>query len=124
MTIDKIMATKTAGLSSSMNGLETKSFKAVMDQKRTVTELPNLTLTPANIPTEPVNLTSMVNDVVKNHELSTKTMQTFMARTDYNPERLLAIQYKTGVLFLREQMYCKTAELSANTFKNFTQMQI
>jgi hypothetical protein len=71
-----------------------------------------------------LNLKTLTNGVINNHETATKAIKAFMTKSDYSPERLIAIQYRSGVLFLREQMYCKTAELSANTFKNFTQMQV
>jgi hypothetical protein len=116
MDIAKIMATKAANKLHG-NSIGRDSFKAVMDQKRAQ----RLSI---NKPQENLNLKSMVNDVVKNHETAAQTIKTFMTRTDYSPERLIAIQYRTGLLFLREQMHCKTAELSANTFKNFTQMQL
>jgi hypothetical protein len=70
------------------------------------------------------SLKKLIKDVVKNHQIATRSIKSFMTRTNYSPEKLLKMQYQTGVLFLREQMFCKTAELSANTFKNFTQMQI
>ena len=119
MIIDKTSAIKAAGKLGA-HASESSGFKAVMDQKRAHSDKFNKAQTLQEAPT----LKTMVNDVVKNHEVAAQTVKTFMARTDYSPERLLAIQYRSGMLFLREQMYCKTAELSANTFKNFTQMQI
>jgi hypothetical protein len=124
MVIDKFAAIKTAGKLGT-NSVDNNAFKAVMDQKRNaVDKISQGTSTPLIAKAVETNLKTMVNDVVKNHEAAAQTIKSFMARTDYSPERLLAIQYRTGVLFLREQMYCKTAELSATTFKNFTQMQV
>lgn len=95
----------------------TSSFKDVLNEKRQAI--------PENPPSaSSASLTNVVKDLMDNHEQATRTIKTFMTRTDYSADKLLAIQYKTGLLFLREQMFCKTAELSANTFKNFTQMQI
>lgn len=104
-------------------GYEKSAFKQVLDQQRT-------TMKPAQNAEislkEPKGLSIKkgFSYMINNHELATKSLKTFMTRTTYSPEQLLAVQYKTGVLLLREQMFCKTAELSANTFKNFTQMQI
>jgi len=96
------------------------SFKDILLKKRQAIKT-------APIPeseTKTTTLTHVVKDMMDNHEQATKSIKSFMTRTDYSVEKLLAMQYKTGLLFLREQMFCKTAELSASTFKNFTQMQI
>ncbi|HXW53714.1 MAG TPA: hypothetical protein VEL47_06385 [Myxococcota bacterium] len=100
------------------------AFKAVLEEKRA-----KLSAVKEKLPLpSPEKTTSTwqnaVNEMIDNHEMATKSVKTFMTRTDYTPEKLLAIQYKTGLLFLREQMFSKTAELCANTFKNFTQMQV
>jgi hypothetical protein len=92
-----------------------ESFKDVLQKKREMAQVNKL---------PEISLKHAVSDMIKNHEVATESIKTFMTRTDYSPEKLLKIQYKTGIFFLREQMFCKTAELSANTFKNFTQMQI
>ncbi len=94
------------------------SFKEILNQKRVDMSTPN----PPSAPSSTV--TNVVKDLMDNHEQATRTIKSFMTRTDYSVDKLLAIQYKTGLLFLREQMFCKTVEHSANTFKNFTQMQI
>ena len=74
----------------------------------------------------PAHQTRPVSDSFKDilQKKRDKDINSFMDNTAYSPEKLLKVQYKTGVFFLREQMFCKTAELSANTLKNFTQMQI
>jgi|GEM_PF-2544892 len=97
------------------------SFKNVLEKKGK-----EMRVTAADLlekkPTDLLN--HAINEMINNHEMATKSIKTSMARTNYSPEKLLAIQYKTGILFLREQMFSKTAELSANTLKNFTQMQV
>lgn len=101
---------------------EASSFKALMQEKRAekmpsdIVDVQTSKITPS--------LKDAVVSMINHHEVASKSIKTFMTRTDYTPEKLLGIQYKTGLLFLREQMFCKTAELSANTFKNFTQMQV
>lgn len=92
------------------------SFKDILQKKRDLNA----------VETQETNLSlkSTFKDIVNNHEQAAKAIKSFMSNTDYSPEKLLKVQYKTGVFFLREQMFCKTAELSANTLKNFTQMQI
>lgn len=124
MAIDKISAIANVAKSGGIHS-EVGSFKAVLDQKRaSFKSAPDNLQTALSTNTSGIQIKSVVNDMVNNHEMATKSIKTFMTRTNYSPENLLAIQYKTGMLFLREQMFCKTAELSANTFKNFTQMQI
>lgn len=91
------------------------AFKMMLDQKKAEKNM---------IKPPDLLLDHVMKGVIKNHEAANSSIKTFMTRTNYTPDRLLEIQYKTGMLFLREQMFCKTAELSANTFKNFTQMQV
>jgi hypothetical protein len=100
------------------------SFKAVLAEKKDALKSTPRDLAPRTLNTPSSSITDVVNHMVDNHEMAIKSVRTFMTRTDYSPEKLLAIQYKTGILFLREQMFSKTAELSANTVKNFTQMQV
>lgn len=66
---------------------------------------------------------SLVN-AIDNHHKAIKTVEKFLNHDEYSPSKLLKVQYKTGILFLREQMFCKTVELSANTIKNFIQMPL
>lgn len=122
MSMEKVMAIKAV---SKMGGLgqDAKGFKAIMEQKRINLEKPFHHQTASPKPNE-TNLKTIISEIVKNHEAANQSIKTFMTRTDYSPEKLLTVQYQTGVLFLREQMFCKTVELSANTFKNFTQMQV
>lgn len=117
--VDKIMAISQA--TKSINSHQhANNFKAILEQKRSV-----LTPNHPQVPTDAsLGFKNVVNSMIDNHEQATKTVKTFMTRTDYSPDKLLMVQYKTGMLLLREQMFCKTAELSANTFKSFTQMQL
>lgn len=71
---------------------------------------------------KPQNL-SIVN-AIDNHHKAVKTVEKFLNHDEYSPSKLLKVQYKTGILFLREQMFCKTVELSVNTIKNFIQMPL
>jgi hypothetical protein len=97
------------------------SFKQIMANKQEMSHAKP----PPSAPTLSVNSWSRVlNDMAINHEAATKSIKSSMVRTNYTPEKLLNFQYETGILLLREQMFCKTAELSANTLKNFTQMQV
>ena len=69
-------------------------------------------------------LKKVLNNMVNNHETALASIKEAMSNNDQSPEKLLTIQFKTGAFFLREQMFCKTAELFTNTLKNFTQMQV
>ena len=73
---------------------------------------------------ENTGLNTAIEGMVKNNEQIVKTVRTVMTRTDYSPDRLLQVQYDVSVLLLHQQLLCRTAELGANTFKNFLQMQI
>ncbi len=98
------------------------SFKSIMAKKRAVVEKIDQV---ANMkPPQNISIHSLTQEVVHNHQKAMQTIKTFMTRTDYTPDRIIAIQYQSGILFLREQMYSKAAEQSANTFKNFSQMQV
>lgn len=121
MSIAKIMSTHAAGKLDAGTHASV-SFKSIMNQKKVEQEA--AVVAEANKVPADLGVNNAAKALVNSHESAIKTVKTVMTRTDYSPERLLKIQYETGVLFLREQMLCKTAELSANTFKNFTQMQI
>lgn len=69
-------------------------------------------------------LTTALTQAIKNHNNSAESFKKLMLKTDLSPNKLLKVQYKTSQLLLREQMFCKTAELSANTFKSVIQMPI
>ena len=90
-----------------------RSFKEIFQEKRTNPE------SALGLSTK-----KLLDTMIDNHEQATQAVRTSMLRTDYTPEKLLNLQYKTGILFLREQMFSKTAELSARTLKNFIQMQV
>ena len=86
-----------------------------------------LTKVPAIIPPmgpTASTLKKVLNNMVNNHEAALASIKEAMSNNDQSPEKLLNIQFKTGAFFLREQMFCKTAELFTNTLKNFTQMQV
>lgn len=86
---------------------KTKSFKDVLNQKR-----PSFALDKTLI---------QIND---RHSEAMRTINSFMADQSLSPQKMLGIQYKTSLLLLREQMFCKTVESCSNTLKNFTQMQV
>jgi hypothetical protein len=96
---------------------EGPSFKEVLE-----TKLGSTPKASGDEPLAPLNFS--LPEMIKNHDSVQKTLRSFMAKTDYTQEQLLKMQYKTGVYFLREQMLCRVAEISASTLKNFTQMQI
>jgi hypothetical protein len=63
-------------------------------------------------------------DMLVNHQAATKTLKSSLVSSDYSPDKLLKRQFTLGMFLLREQMYAKTVELTANSLKNFTQMQV
>lgn len=65
-----------------------------------------------------------LDQITTENQQNAQTLKSFMSNSTHSPEKLLAIQYHTGVMLLREQMFSKTAELCSNTFKSFTQMQV
>jgi hypothetical protein len=67
---------------------------------------------------------NILDTMTNNHELATKFINNSISNKNYNPEILLNKQLTIGMILLREQMYARTVEISANTFKNFTQMQV
>jgi len=69
-------------------------------------------------------INKIFTNILSNHEASAKAMNSSLIRKEYTPEKLLKSQFNISMFLLREQMYTKTAELSANTLKNFTQMQV
>jgi hypothetical protein len=111
MTIGKISATVINNVKSQSNS---NDFKTALLMAKKSSQNPSAVAD---------NSLSFIN-AVNNHQKAIKTVEKFLVNTDYSPHKLLKIQYKTGVLFLREQMFCKTVELSANTIKNFTQMPL
>lgn len=123
MSIEKI-GSIAAGSKLGSGSTASVSFKAVMDQKRAQLDAAANPSEPKQLPESDGVKNATASNMVKTHEEAIKTVRTVMTRTDYSPERLLEVQYKTGVLFLREQMLVKTAELTANTVKNFTQTQV
>lgn len=89
--------------------VKTSSFKGILKRKQ------------ASISN---GIEQTIAQVSRNHENSTRSLKSFMTEKNLSPTKLLAVQYETGILLLREQMFCKTAELCSNSLKNFTQMQV
>ena len=104
-------------------GYEGASFKSILASKKTA-KIGGPTMVSITQKKPLPSINEVVGKLINNHELATKSVRTAMVRTNYTPEQLLGLQYKTGMFFMAEQMFCKTAELSVNTFKNFTQMQV
>ena len=98
---------------------DSKAFKAILLQKREARKFPP-TLDLPKKDASSVPIIDAVNSMVSNHEMATKSLKTFMMQKNYSPEKLLSVHFKSNIFFLREQMFTKTAELSANTVKNFT----
>ncbi len=98
-------------------------FADVLTQKKTqnVKALGNPLIAPHGPQT---GFNKIFTTILSNHEASAKAMSSSLVRKDYTPEKLLKSQFNISMFLLREQMYTKTAELSANTLKNFTQMQV
>jgi hypothetical protein len=111
MTIGKISSTIINNVKSQPNNNDFKT--ALLMAKKTSQNSPAL-----------INNSLSFINAIDNHQKAVKTVEKFLVNTNYSPHKLLKIQYKTGLLFLREQMFCKTVELSANTIKNFTQMPL
>lgn len=125
MSIDKISAIKQIG---KLEGVSAggSGFKEIMAQKRDAAQkiADAGEVAPATAPAKN-GINQVITDAINNHENATNSIKDFIkTRTNYSPEKLLAIQYNTGIMLLREQMFTKTAELSANTLKNFSQMQV
>lgn len=99
------------------------AFSAVLEQKK-IDHLSSASIEGIASNTKAANLKKVLNDMMDNHTKAVSTVKDALATSEHSPDKLLQIQYKTGVFFLREQMFCKTAELCANTLKNFTQMQV
>lgn len=99
-------------------------FADILAQKKTqdIKALDKPWAIPQNLNTSGLN--KIFTSVLSNHEASAKAMSSSLVRKDYTPEKLLKSQFSISMFLLREQMYTKTAELSANTLKNFTQMQV
>lgn len=116
MAIEGVMAQKISSQSMEIKN-PVESFKDVLLKKREA-------LAEDAIHGQSPTIENAVRDAIKNHEMVTKSVKNYLSHTNYSPQKLLEVQYKTSVYFLREQMFCKIAELSTNTFKNFTQMQI
>ena len=70
------------------------------------------------------DINNFFTHILSNHQASAQAINTSLIRKDYTPQKLLESQFTISMFLLREQMYTKTAELSANTLKNFTQMQV
>lgn len=111
MSIGKLSAAK--NIIAKQQPLKLDSFKSVMKQKMSA---PKADLDQ--------NITAMVQKIHKNHHEATKIVKSFMNTKKYSPRDLLVVQYKTGVLLLREQMFFKSAEMISSTLKTFTQTQI
>lgn len=102
-----------------------KTFKEVYSQKKIEAPSPLPTLSIKNAQAPGVTaLKNVLNTMVNNHEAALSSIKEAMQVNHQSPEKLLKIQFKTGAYFLREQMFCKTAELFTNSLKNFTQMQV
>lgn len=104
-------------------GVTNKTFSQIFAQKKL--HSPAVT----KVPLAPMGPTAsafknILNNMVINHETAVSSIKKAMQTTEHSPEKLLKIQFKTGALFLREQMFCRVAELFTNTLKNFTQMQV
>lgn len=104
-------------------------FSKILNEKKVALPTPNAPLTKLPALVSPMGHTASVfkkvlNNMVNNHEAALASIKEAMSNNDQSPEKLLNIQFKTGAFFLREQMFCKTAELFTNTLKNFTQMQV
>lgn len=118
MVINQISSIKTtAGPRPLSNGT---LFKDVLNSKQ------HERLKTASVKEErqPSPVKKVLNEILTTHEITAQSLKISGSRTNYTPEKLLSFQYKTGFLLLREQMFARTAELSANTLKNFTQMQV
>jgi len=100
-----------------------KTFSEVFAQKK-VQAAHSPKLPPAPISPTASAFKNILNNMVNNHEAAVASIKKAMVKTEHSPEKLLKIQFKTGALFLREQMFCRVAELFTNTLKNFTQMQV
>jgi hypothetical protein len=121
MSLEKVLSVAKLPIKNASVGKELGSFKAIMENKRLEHSLNALSGTK---PQANLGFPKAINDMIHNHENAKEFLKTFLTRADYSPQALLQIQYKTGFLLLHEQMFCKTAELSANTLKTFIQMQI
>lgn len=118
MTIQAIMAKQTLG-ASAQPSFQEKSFKDILHSK-----MAEQKVSPEHDPSASLSIRDGINHVIQEHELNKTTIKKALMASDHSPENMLKIQYKTGVFFLREQMLCKVVELSANSLKNFTQMNI
>lgn len=118
MTIHGIMAKQAVG-ASAQPSFQEKSFKDILHSKM-AQQKPS----PEQEQSASLSLKDGINHVIKEHELNKTIIKQALMASDHSPENMLKIQYKTGVFFLREQMLCKVVELSANSLKNFTQMNI
>lgn len=66
----------------------------------------------------------VLSQIVENHQSATKIVEQSLNKDELSPQKLIKIQYKTGLFFLKEQTFCKTVEISAGSLKSFTQMQV
>lgn len=121
--MDKISSIKHVA-SIKVQGPKNPNFKELLDKKRTSSPVITNQDVPRVSGTNSMDVKNIIRTVVNDHEMATKTVRTFMTRSDYSPEKLISIQYRTGMLFLREQMLSKAAECTANALKGFTQMQV
>ena len=123
MAIESVIAANQAANKSAVLGQNGAKFKQILEKKLRAQEIPGDNS--LKIKAEPVvGLKKIAHEIVSGHNSVMKLVKNAATRTNYKPQELLSIQYKTGFLFLRVQMYSKTAENSANAFKQFTQMQV
>jgi hypothetical protein len=97
-------------------------FAKILEQKKEAYKVDN------NFPLVINNNESTINkiydNIVSNHESSVALVKDAMSKIENSPQKLIELQFSAGVKFLSTQLFCKTIETSANTVKNFTQMQV
>lgn len=99
-----------------------KTFSQVFTEKKAAIKPNKVAMRPPELKASLMK--SAIDKMTINHEKAMLSVKKAIHSQEHSPEKLLKIQYKTGALFLREQMYCRVAELFTTTIKNFTQMQV
>jgi hypothetical protein len=91
-------------------------FKNILDKKMVAKK--DLTIS------KPENWQQLLSDAMTNHDKITKAVKTSLQKTNFTPDQLLKVQFKTSLFLLKEQFFCKTVEQTASAMKNFAQMQV
>lgn len=120
MAINSVGVVKTHAAHKSVSATNTKSFADVVQSKMNKVQPSGLEL----IDNAKFALKNTAREVAREHRVALQTIEKSFAENKLSPEHLLRLQYSTGMIFIRQQMFCKTAELAANTFNQMIKMQI